>query len=452
MRAASVMAMIATMAAGSVAVGQTCVPSWSHGIGRPGVTSDGYIGPMMAWNDGTGEKLYAGGSFSSVGGFVTRGIAKWDPATNRWSAVGGGCYSTNTNYYLAALGTYEFGGVRELVAGGSFGIAGSTAAPRLARWNGTRWAAMPGGQPADSAVWAITEWNGRLFIGGGFTQVGSAFCNGIMSYTEEEGWQPVGGGFSGGFAPNVFAMKAFDDGSGEKLYAGGRFASIGGVNGMIGRWTGSEWEPAGGGIVGADTFADIEAMAVFDNGSGPALYVGGASLRIGGGSATIGSVARWNGVNWQLVGANLGGRVTALTVFDDGSGPALYLGGTAQPGISYVAKLVGNTWVTVDGGVGQPSGPPWPSVFGMTAWDGKLFVGGDFDWAGSSTQAASGIAIRTSCRCPADYNADGGVDADDTIAFFADWDAGRSDADFNGDLGVDADDVIAYFARWDAGC
>ncbi len=88
----------------------------------------------------------------------------------------------------------------------------------------------------------------------------------------------------------------------------------------------------------------------------------------------------------------------------------------------------------------------------MTAWGGKLFVGGDFDWAGSSAQAASGIAIRTSCRCPADYNADGGVDADDTIAFFADWDAGRSEADFNGDRGVDADDVIAYFARWDAGC
>lgn len=52
--------------------------------------------------------------------------------------------------------------------------------------------------------------------------------------------------------------------------------------------------------------------------------------------------------------------------------------------------------------------------------------------------------------CPSDWNADGGVDADDVIAFFGEWDAG--DADFNGDGGTDADDVIAFFARWDGGC
>ncbi|MFZ4575686.1 MAG: M36 family metallopeptidase, partial [Phycisphaerales bacterium] len=52
--------------------------------------------------------------------------------------------------------------------------------------------------------------------------------------------------------------------------------------------------------------------------------------------------------------------------------------------------------------------------------------------------------------CAADWNTDGGVDADDVIAFFAEWDAG--DADFNGDSGTDADDVIAFFGRWDSGC
>jgi hypothetical protein len=52
--------------------------------------------------------------------------------------------------------------------------------------------------------------------------------------------------------------------------------------------------------------------------------------------------------------------------------------------------------------------------------------------------------------CPADWNADGGIDADDVIAFFGEWDSGN--ADFNGDGGTDADDVIAFFARWDAGC
>jgi hypothetical protein len=52
--------------------------------------------------------------------------------------------------------------------------------------------------------------------------------------------------------------------------------------------------------------------------------------------------------------------------------------------------------------------------------------------------------------CPSDWNGDGGVDGDDVIAFFADWDANA--ADVNGDGGTDGDDIIAFFAGWDAGC
>jgi hypothetical protein len=54
--------------------------------------------------------------------------------------------------------------------------------------------------------------------------------------------------------------------------------------------------------------------------------------------------------------------------------------------------------------------------------------------------------------CYADYNNDGnGIDGDDVIAFFADWDAGNACADVDGANGVDGDDVIAFFSAWDAG-
>jgi len=62
------------------------------------------------------------------------------------------------------------------------------------------------------------------------------------------------------------------------------------------------------------------------------------------------------------------------------------------------------------------------------------------------------ITIYTDPPCRADHNGSGGVDGDDIIAFFADWDASRSAADFNNDSGVDSDDVIGFFAAWDAGC
>ncbi len=52
--------------------------------------------------------------------------------------------------------------------------------------------------------------------------------------------------------------------------------------------------------------------------------------------------------------------------------------------------------------------------------------------------------------CPADWNADGGVDGDDVIAFFTQWDANQ--ADYNASGGTDGDDVIAFFSDWDSGC
>ena len=66
---------------------------------------------------------------------------------------------------------------------------------------------------------------------------------------------------------------------------------------------------------------------------------------------------------------------------------------------------------------------------------------------GTSSTAAARVLI-----CGADFNCDGGVDGDDVIGFFEQWDAGLIGADFNGDDGVDGDDVIGFFERWDSGC
>ena len=54
--------------------------------------------------------------------------------------------------------------------------------------------------------------------------------------------------------------------------------------------------------------------------------------------------------------------------------------------------------------------------------------------------------------CLGDFDASGGTDGDDVIAFFAAWDAGDPAADVNSDNGVDGDDVILFFSRWDTGC
>ncbi len=53
--------------------------------------------------------------------------------------------------------------------------------------------------------------------------------------------------------------------------------------------------------------------------------------------------------------------------------------------------------------------------------------------------------------CPADFNADGGVDGADVVDFFAAWEAGESTADVNLDGGVDGGDIDVFFAAWEAG-
>jgi hypothetical protein len=53
--------------------------------------------------------------------------------------------------------------------------------------------------------------------------------------------------------------------------------------------------------------------------------------------------------------------------------------------------------------------------------------------------------------CPADYNADGGVDGGDIEAFFTDWSLGGGElgcADTNADGGVDGADIEAFFSVW----
>jgi hypothetical protein len=53
--------------------------------------------------------------------------------------------------------------------------------------------------------------------------------------------------------------------------------------------------------------------------------------------------------------------------------------------------------------------------------------------------------------CPADYDNSGGIDGDDVIAFFGEWDAGAECADADESGGIDGDDVIVFFGLWDAG-
>lgn len=179
----------------------------------------------------------------------------------------------------------------------------------------------------------------------------------------------------------VLSLAVYDDGTGPALYAGGWFTRAGDVHAdRVARWDGVSWSGLGSGMDGS-----VGVLALLDRGKGPLLYAGGAFTTAGGISAN--RVAAWDGLNWSALGSGMNGSVFALAVFDDGTGPALYAAGefTAAGGESAkgIAKWNGSNWSDV-GGLGGESFFPFPLAL-VVFDDGSgsaLFAGGGFTVAG----------------------------------------------------------------------
>jgi hypothetical protein len=84
--------------------------------------------------------VYAGGFFTTADGITVNRIAKYDPDTDAWAALGSGMDAT-----VEAL---DFSPAGRLVAGGSFSTAGGNTAQNVASWDGSTWSALGDGPPA----------------------------------------------------------------------------------------------------------------------------------------------------------------------------------------------------------------------------------------------------------------------------------------------------------------
>ncbi len=231
----------------------------------------------------------------------------------------------------------------------------------IAKWTGTSWVPLSNGvgngytyTPGISALTVFDDGTGpRLYAAGEFRDVlfpeytGSIQVNNIAKW-DGTAWSSVGGGTTPGTLAPIYDLVVFDDGTGAALYAGGDFNSAGGVPvNNIARWDGTAWHDVGGGVIGGTDTA-IRAMAVYDDGSGPALYVGGRFTNAGG--VPVSNIAKWNGTNWSAVGAGFDGTVLALALHEATGDPNLLIGdfqfdfstlsdGGARYGTAYLTSL-----------------------------------------------------------------------------------------------------------------
>ncbi len=269
------------------------------------------------------------------------------------------------------------------------------AVPSASAQGSCTWSSVGGGVASGVAVLTVFDdgTGSALYAGGLFTTAGGVSANSVAKW-DGVSWSALGRGMSpGAYGADVRSLTVFDDGTGPALYAGGFFSTAGFLSSNgIAKWDGILWSPLGIGMGGiAPT---VRSLTVFDDGSGPALYAGGSFGQAGGISAN--RIAKWDGVSWSPLGSGLTGEVYALTVFDDGTGPALYAGGF----IGTVGGVSANGIAKWDGSSWSPLGSGVAAVFALTVYDDgtgpALYTGGVSSiakWDGASWSPLGGGPI-----------------------------------------------------------
>ncbi len=139
------------------------------------------VATLCAWNG----DLYVGGHFTRVyqsngTELVANKIARWDGTS--WHALGDGM-NTIASYYVWSLAPFDDGLGEALYAGGSFTTAGGIPVSKLAMWDGAAWSAVDSAA-LNGYVYALSTWeyDGGLHIGGTFTTSGSPSANRIVRW------------------------------------------------------------------------------------------------------------------------------------------------------------------------------------------------------------------------------------------------------------------------------
>lgn len=260
----------------------------SSSSGTEGWTTDfipfgagGYIFTMHR----SGNNIYVGGEFSSIGNIKAFSIARYEISTGQWYPLGDGVRKPPAS----TLGENLPGRVLDITSDslGNIYIAGLFYVPNvggtnsIAKWNGTNWFPIGYGTGDNpSTVSCITIKNNIVYAGGAFFMVydnsfTSLFVNRIAKFDMTTNtWSAMGSGIQNSTEIIPVRDLASDN---QYVYVGGSFANAGGVSvHQIARWNiaSSMWEDMNGGVYNGAIAIEpgVKALEILPNGT---LVVGG---------------------------------------------------------------------------------------------------------------------------------------------------------------------------------
>jgi predicted small secreted protein len=330
---------------------------------------DARTGTVSAWNPGpptfsivyalavSGQTVYVGGLFGSIGGQARDNLAAVDARTATVSAWNPGVTMGRVDA-LAVSG-------QTVYVGGLFGSIGGQNRDYLAAVDASTGTVSAWNPDANGDVDALAVSGQTVYVGGYFTTIGGQARDHIAAVDASTGtvsaWYPggTGSGYSRRGGSSVYALAV----SRQSVYVGGSFTSIGGqtrhdlaaVDARTGTVT--AWNPGATPVYGLASV--VYALAV----SGQTVYAGGAFTAIGGQArnglaavdASTGTVTAWNPAPGNNRYGNPGVSALAVsgqTAYVSGDFPAI--GGQARDGLAALEARTGavTAW-NPDAGAGR---------------------------------------------------------------------------------------------------
>ncbi|MBY0312043.1 MAG: hypothetical protein K2W85_08235 [Phycisphaerales bacterium] len=312
--------------------------------------------------------VFVGGGFTTAGGVATSKIARFNPTSNTWSALGSGIQGSG----VSSIAVLPDG---DLIVGGFFSGASGVAASHIARYHiaSNTWSALGSGTDGHIGVVVVLP-NGDAVVSGFFSTAGGVLVSQNARYSpSSDTWSALGSAFPRRALGTLAVLQSGD------LLVGGNFPNPSGVAAShLARYNPNSnvWTALGFGSTG--TSSAVRAVAVLPSGD---IVAGGNFTTFGGVAAN--NVVRYNTTSntWSPLGAGTSGTVHALAVLPGGdllvAGEFTMAGGAAAGRIARYSPN-SNVWSALGTGTDQ-------RVYDLaTLPDGDVLASGPFTIAGGN--------------------------------------------------------------------